>query len=829
MKVKAAKKDKPVKEGLMLIKKTNTDIQKPKKAKETVKLSAAKVAASNGAEAVAEKLPEKRVFSMKLEPKKQVKQKKSAAEKKNEQENLPPAKKENGTAPIVKATKKQKKLAKGAPVLAEEKKEDEQPKPENNDPKQPKPENNEAKQAKKSAAALVKAMKKEDQKVGGKVPKKATKRTMALVPDELISKQSFQRIYEVFRKKGEEKGNKLFGEDLKYALQIVSVKVPRCPSRNSRVALPHPMLRKDDDICLIVKDLRRGRAIDYQPTLQEWEDKLNELDIGYKVQIIPFQQLKRDYNSFEMKRKLAQRFERFLVDARIDGHVFAFLGSQFAKRCKNPTPVKLDNEAKIKDVIEHALHLQTYRQGNKGNSTEIKFAAHWMPVEHAVENGMALLEKLKTVYPGGWLNIQSINLASATEKSESLPIYVSMIDPNQVPVPVVVGTREKFIKKQQQFIQKRTGGKYEVTKEGVVRQVRTPKLYGPANNAEESDVELEDYVPEEDDNFIPYDDEPPRQRRHQGRGGGVRQRGPKMRVNLFPGYGEIVQPPQSAQKHCKPEPPPAVQSISISDHSWSGIGSSIIHLLKYLIAGLAVLTLPVLLLQAFIVPLKILMGLKSVAVANTLVLGTFLWKYLNRHRLRDDEDDDDDDGDQQPGAGTPGTTDTGGAGMANGNDNRFFPFRAEDFENMTEEEIKTALKLLLKRNKRWIRLLVDEVEEEEEEDDETTDRSDVEGERSWPTYGAGKSNMTKKSLRKPIMVLRSRKTAIIKDGVITTSGHSSSGLHARTADQSASLRDDRSGGVVETVEGDMLGRVRVNLTVILSCGLWNSQGNPGGS
>ena len=145
-----------------------------------------------------------------------------------------------------------------------------------------------------------------------------------------------------------------------------------------------------------------------------------------------------------------------------------------------------------------------------------------------------------------------------------------------------------------------------------------------------------------------------------------------------------------------------MQSISISDHSWTGIGSSIIHLLKYLIAGLAILTLPVLLLQAFILPLKILMGLKSVAVANTLVLGTFLWKYLNRHRIRDDEDDDDDDGDDgvQPSAGAS-TPDASGNGMLNGNDHRFFPFRAEDFENMTEEEIKTALKLLLKRNKRW--------------------------------------------------------------------------------------------------------------------------------
>uniref|UniRef100_A0A182WJP3 Uncharacterized protein n=1 Tax=Anopheles minimus TaxID=112268 RepID=A0A182WJP3_9DIPT len=686
MKIKGAKKEKPVKQGLMFIKKTDTDIQKAKKTKGTLKQSTAKVAVTNGAKAASVKLPEKRVFSMKLEPKKPAKLKKSAVVEKTEQENVPPAKKKNGTAPAVKAVKKQKKQPKGTPAQVDE---------------QPKPAINEAKQARKEAAAQAKALKKEERKLGGKVPKKSSEETLALVPKELISKQSFQKIFEVFRKKGDDKGNKLFGEDLKYGMQIISVKVARCPSRNCRVALPHPMLRKEDEVCLIVKDLIRGRAVDYQPTLNEWEDKVNKLNFGYKVHIIPFQQLKRDYNSFEMKRKLVQRYERFLVDARIDGHVYSFLGSHFIKRGKNATPVKLENEAKLKEVLEQALQLQTYRQGNKGNSTEIKFAGHWMPVKHAVENGMALLEKLKTVYPGGWLNIQSINLTTITEKSESLPIYISTIDPNEVPVPVVVGTREKFVKKQQKLIEKRTGGMYEVTKEGIVRKVRTPKLYGAANDAVESDVELEDSEHEEDDNFIPYDDEPPRQRRHQGRGGGVRQRGPKIRVNLFPGYGEIVQPSQSPQKQCKPEPPPAVQSISISDHSWSGIGSSIIHLLKYLIAGLAVLTLPVLLLQAFIIPLKILMGLKSVAVANTLVLGTFLWKYLNRHRLRDDEDDDDDDGDQQPGSGTSGITDGGGAGMVNGNDNRFFPFRAEDFENMTEEEIKTALKLLLKRNKRW--------------------------------------------------------------------------------------------------------------------------------
>ncbi|XP_049297782.1 ribosomal L1 domain-containing protein CG13096-like [Anopheles funestus] len=522
MKVKAAKKEKLVGQGLLPIKKTKTDIQKAKKLKGALKQSTAKVAAANGASA---KLPGKRVFSLKLRPEK-AKQQKPAAGKKDGQEKAkqqkPAAGKKDGQEKSPrrknrsKAAKKQKKQKAAAA-----------------NQKQTVPEMSEAKKAKKEAAKLINKIKKEERKLGGKLPKKSTEETLALVPEELISKEAFKQIYETFHKKGDEKGNRLFGDDLKYSMQIISVKVPRCPLRICRITYPHSMLRQEDEICLIVKDLTRGRSVDYTPTLHEWEDKLKGLEIGHKVQIIPFQQLKRDYGAYEMKRKLAQRYERFLADARISGHVFAFLGSQFTRRCKTPISVNLENEADIKEVIEKALYMQSYQQGNKGRTTEIKFAAHWMPVEHAVENGMALLEKLKTVYPGGWLNIQTINIATATEKSESLPIHISTVDPNLVPVPVVTGTREKFIKKQQQLLKKRTGGKYEVTKDGVVRMARTPKRYGAANNGKESDVELDDSELEEDNNFLPYDDEPRRQPRKGRAPRGNRHRnvrGPKMRV-----------------------------------------------------------------------------------------------------------------------------------------------------------------------------------------------------------------------------------------------------------------------------------------------------------
>ncbi|XP_050073054.1 ribosomal L1 domain-containing protein CG13096-like [Anopheles maculipalpis] len=571
MKVKVAKTLKPVEKSQALLKKSKSGIQKTKKLKPALKPSTAKVAVASGMKAAPgeEKLPAKPAFSLLLKPKKQAQQKKSTTGKQqNKQENAPsPTKQKNGTGtankqknaksvPVVKQAngaepakkqqnakakpdvkkadvslvkkengaapsgKKQKQPAKGKPAIVQkkEKKADDQ---------KPSTEASEANKLKKRLVSQVKALKWAERKVEGGVPETADEATLALVPEELISKESFRKAFEIIRSKVDDKEKKLFGDELKYSLQIVSVKVPRCPQRNSRISLPHPLLRAEDDVCLIVKDLVRGREVDFTPTLHHWEDKLKELNLDHKLHIIPFQQLKRDYGSYEMKRKLAHRFERFLVDGRISGHVFSFLGAQFAKRCKNPTPVSLIKESKIKEAIEQALSVQTYRQGNTGRMVEIKFAAHWMPLEDAVENGMALLEKLKTDLPGGWLNIHAINVTTATEKTRSFPIYVSTIDPNLVPVPMVVGPREKFVKKQQALIEKRSGGEYEVTKDGIIRKKRKLNLDGEPINAEESDVEVEELEPEEDDNWVPYDDDLPIRRRT---GGPKRQKGPKMRV-----------------------------------------------------------------------------------------------------------------------------------------------------------------------------------------------------------------------------------------------------------------------------------------------------------
>lgn len=242
--------------------------------------------------------------------------------------------------------------------------------------------------------------------------------------------------------------------------------------------LPNPIYQKGDDICLIVKDLERGRKQDHEETLTFWKEKLRELGVDYITQVIPFRQLKQDYKEYEMKLKLVHRFDRFLVDARINGHVFNFLGNNFIRRCKNPTPVILEKDEKIVKSLEKALGRFTYKQTNTGRVTEIQFATHKMPLDKAVENAESLLLTLKRQYPGGWQNIRTIYLKPMVDIQLTFPLYVSKNDPNLVPVPKVSGPRERFEKSMNEQLLEATQDKYKFQAGNLMRvafEKRKPK------------------------------------------------------------------------------------------------------------------------------------------------------------------------------------------------------------------------------------------------------------------------------------------------------------------------------------------------------------------
>ena len=165
--------------------------------------------------------------------------------------------------------------------------------------------------------------------------------------------------------------------------------------------------------------------LDYEPTINHWDELLNKLEIDFVSKVISFNQLKKDYKPFEMKAKLAKQFDRFLVDGRISGNVFHFLGSQFTKRNKHPISVKLDKEDAIKLNLKKALSKIQYKQVNSGPSVEIPIGICKMDEQELVENALDMVEKLKEILPGGWLNIKKLMIKPMMPCKIIFPIYVS--------------------------------------------------------------------------------------------------------------------------------------------------------------------------------------------------------------------------------------------------------------------------------------------------------------------------------------------------------------------------------------------------------------------
>ncbi|XP_053687460.1 ribosomal L1 domain-containing protein CG13096-like [Sabethes cyaneus] len=463
MKIKSDKKLKKKDSKLLSIKKTSKNIAKPKEKKSAVKAAPVVLPAT---------FAEQKVLSVKKKNKQKLKVPavpavtavvpvKPSKPESTEKSKKKKQKVQNVVVPVQKAeipkgpdNQKAKKLDKASKKT---------PKVTNLPKAAELPETNEAK-AKKD---------KKSKKVADEAPAAVVESDQpAEVPDVLVTKKTIQSALKACKKAlegGFEQKKNLFGEDMRYALQISSVKIPDVPSRNCRMNLPNPIYKEGDDICLIVKDLERGSKQDYEPTLHYWQDKLRDLGIDYVSMIIPFQQLKQDYRQYEMKLKLVHRFDRFLVDARISGHVYGFLGTGFIRRCKNPTPVVLDKDKKIVKNFNKALCRFTYKQTNTGRTTEIQFANHKMPLDKAVQNAEALIGNLKTQFPGGWLNIRTIYLKPMVDIKLSLPLYVSKIDPNLVPVPKVPGPREKFEKKMSEKLLQSTRNKYEFQSGSLVR------------------------------------------------------------------------------------------------------------------------------------------------------------------------------------------------------------------------------------------------------------------------------------------------------------------------------------------------------------------------
>lgn len=238
-----------------------------------------------------------------------------------------------------------------------------------------------------------------------------------------------------------EKKTSIFS-DYRYFLNVSCYKIPNCPKRMVKLNLKHSLVdTSTDDIVIIVPDLQRGAKVDYEPTIQHYEDLFREVGVT-NLKIVPFNQLRNECTTFETKRKFANTYDYFLCDGRIVSHVVGFCGKNFQKPRTTFHAVRLDNPKTYKSDIEHALNRTSYKQLEKGDLISIPVGNHRYTDNQLADNIKLVVEQLKNSFPGGYANIRNIHIKIDIKGTSSIPLFVNLAGA-PLETPHVIGTREQ--------------------------------------------------------------------------------------------------------------------------------------------------------------------------------------------------------------------------------------------------------------------------------------------------------------------------------------------------------------------------------------------------
>lgn len=186
--------------------------------------------------------------------------------------------------------------------------------------------------------------------------------------------------------------------------------------------LPRMIVSPTDNILLIVKDISKG-AKNTEKSEEYHKELLEKHNVKIKPEVMCLTRLRKEHDQFELKRKLVNSYETFLVDGRISGHLAHFLGKIFTKKRKLPTPIKMDAE-NLDEQITKGLRRTILPLHSTGDCYTLRIGTTNMPTKHITENFLAACTQIAKLFPGGWDNVRCIRLK--TPLSMALPIYVSL-------------------------------------------------------------------------------------------------------------------------------------------------------------------------------------------------------------------------------------------------------------------------------------------------------------------------------------------------------------------------------------------------------------------
>ncbi|KAL7676662.1 hypothetical protein ACOME3_002910 [Neoechinorhynchus agilis] len=232
----------------------------------------------------------------------------------------------------------------------------------------------------------------------------------------------------------------LFPDDRCVSLLISLVKIPPVSNLLINFKLPRPLYTSStiDSICVFVRDnIWTKEERDYDRLADKYLKALAPISqkYGFKFKIITAQQLLTEYKTYEQKRKLACRFNLFLVDTRVNGALITrrAFGKEFRRRGKWPLRFSLSRYAGRKIVLDKfesiILHRSTCQIKGRGATVSVRIGVA-SDMDTIRANAEAVYEQFESLIPGGGLrNVKSVHLVCNTNKL-SMPLYMNTANSN---------------------------------------------------------------------------------------------------------------------------------------------------------------------------------------------------------------------------------------------------------------------------------------------------------------------------------------------------------------------------------------------------------------
>lgn len=191
---------------------------------------------------------------------------------------------------------------------------------------------------------------------------------------------------------------------------------------------------------------------------------------------MPLATLKKDFGPNNMKLKLLNTYDLFLVESEIAEHVYTILGKvrklktfswiilpnfifqfqHFIKKRKRPLQIDTSKTETMKISIEHGTRKVSFKVSSNSNFSIFEVGTLKMENSQIVDNIVSAIEQLKEKWPGGWKNVLRLYLKPMKQSKVSIPIYYSKVNPNDVEVPVEVGVKQSRLDKINEQLAKRS-------------------------------------------------------------------------------------------------------------------------------------------------------------------------------------------------------------------------------------------------------------------------------------------------------------------------------------------------------------------------------------